>query len=473
MDYEKLGLRVGLELHRQLETHKLFCACPSVLHEREADFKIKRYLRASKSELLEKDVVAEFEEAKGRYAIYEGYHDNTCLVELDEFPPYEINKEALNVALQVAMLLNMKIVDAVQVMRKQVLDYSNTSGFQRTALIARNGYIIINNKEIPIQTLCLEEDAARKISETKEYVVYRLDRLGIPLIEIATAPHITLPEEAKEVAAFIGMVLKSTGKVKSGIGSIRQDLNVSIAKGARIEIKGVQDLKSIPKVIELEVERQLELIKRGKKVVPEVRKANPDCTTSFLRPMPSAARMYVETDHPIIPITKEMLSKIKLPELLTEKAMKLEKDYGIASHLAREIVEKNISLHEFFVKGLDYEFIAKVLVEMPKELKSRYSLDASKLHENHFKDVLKAIAKYNIPKKAALEMLADIIKHGKFELKKYTPASLDEVEKYVKEVISKHRDLSFNALMGMVMKKFYGKVDGKKVAELIKKHFQS
>ena len=151
-------------------------------------------------------------------------------------------------------------------MRKQVLDYSNTSGFQRTGLLARNGYVNIKNNAIEIATICIEEDAARKISEDSNKVVYRLDRLGIPLIEIATAPDIKTPEEAREVAAHIGMILKSTGKFKGGIGTIRQDLNVSIKNGARVEIKGVQELKHIPRIIENEIKRQSEIISKGKKV---------------------------------------------------------------------------------------------------------------------------------------------------------------------------------------------------------------
>src|SRR3989338_3419565 len=149
-------------------------------------------------------------------------------------------------------------------MRKQVLDFSNTSGFQRTALIALNGFM--ENSKIGIESITLEEDSARKINETKDAVTYRLDRLGIPLIEIATKPDIKTPQQAKEVASYLGMLLKSTGNFKSGIGTIRQDINLSILNNPKVEIKGIQDLHSIPLVIENEVKRQLSLIKNNKKI---------------------------------------------------------------------------------------------------------------------------------------------------------------------------------------------------------------
>src|SRR3989344_114613 len=253
-DYKELGLKAGLEVHFQLDTkNKLFCHCKTDLIEKKPDFTVKRYLRPVLSEVREKDIVAEFEEAKKRYAVYEAYDHETCLVELDDEPPHEINKEALEIALQVAKLLNAEIVDEIQVMRKQVLDYSNTSGFQRSCLIAYDGYINTKYGKVGISSISLEEDAARKINENKDYVIYRLDRLGIPLIEIATEADIVNPEQAKEVAAYIGMILNSTGKIKNILGGIRQDVNVSIKNGARTEIKGVQELSLIPLVMKSEI----------------------------------------------------------------------------------------------------------------------------------------------------------------------------------------------------------------------------
>ena len=180
---------------------------------------------------------------------------------MDEEPPHEINYDVLDTAILLSALLRAKPVDEIHIMRKTVIDGSNTSGFQRTALISTNGELKLRTGDkIGIQTICVEEDAARIISAKPDEVVYNLDRLGVPLIEIATAPQITSPEMAREVALTLGLLLRSTGKVKRGIGTIRQDLNVSIAHGARVEIKGVQELNLIAKAVENEVIRQVALL---------------------------------------------------------------------------------------------------------------------------------------------------------------------------------------------------------------------
>ncbi|WP_457556229.1 Glu-tRNA(Gln) amidotransferase subunit GatE [Candidatus Pyrohabitans sp.] len=253
-------LRVGFEVHQQLATRKLFCSCESELVEAEPELRIVRRLRPTQSELGEIDRAALQEYMKGRHYEYEVPEQVSCLVEMDEEPPHEVNREAVEVALQVALLLNAQPVDEIHFMRKLVIDGSNTSGFQRTAIVAMDGYIETSRGRVRIPTICLEEEAARKVREEGNRVVYRLDRLGIPLIEISTAPDITSPEEAREVALKIGEVLRATGKVRRGIGTIRQDINVSIQGGARVEIKGVQELNMIPKIVEGEVARQRKLI---------------------------------------------------------------------------------------------------------------------------------------------------------------------------------------------------------------------
>jgi len=185
-----------------------------------------------------------------------------------------MNREALSVALEVSLLLNAKPVDELQVMRKTVIDGSNTSGFQRTVLVALDGFIEAPGGRVGIPTVCLEEDAARKIKEEGSVTTYRLDRLGIPLVEIATSPDIKSPQHAREVAEKLGMVLRATNRVKRGLGTIRQDLNVSIRDGGRVEIKGVQDLRLIAKIVESEVRRQLMLIEAGDEL--RRRKVSPD-----------------------------------------------------------------------------------------------------------------------------------------------------------------------------------------------------
>ncbi|RPI39780.1 MAG: Glu-tRNA(Gln) amidotransferase subunit GatE [Methanoregulaceae archaeon] len=254
MDYKATGLVAGIEIHQQLDTgEKLFCHCPTTLREiAEHNGEFCRYLRATVSEMGEIDRAAQEEMKHDRMFRYYTY-DTTCLVENDEEPPAPVNDEALSVCLMIAKMFAMTPVPQVHTMRKLVIDGSNTSGFQRTALIAFNGALPDGGL---IETICLEEEAAQRVKDE----VFSLDRLGIPLVEITTSPCMHTPEDVQKMAEHIGMVLRSTGKVKRGLGTIRQDVNISIAQGARVEIKGVQELDLIAEVVRREVQRQQSLL---------------------------------------------------------------------------------------------------------------------------------------------------------------------------------------------------------------------
>lgn len=263
IDYDKLGLKVGLEIHQQLDTSaKLFCKCKPELFKEEPEITFLRKLRPTQSELGQIDPAAYFEFQKGVKILYEANRATSCLVEMDEEPPHPLNMEAVEIALTVALMIKAKPVDEIHVMRKTVIDGSNTTGFQRTCVVALKGVVKVGEKIVPIEHVSLEEDAARKMGEEEDNIIrYRIDRLGIPLIEIATAPVINSPKEAGEIALAIGTILRATGRVKRGLGTIRQDINISIPNGALIEIKGLQELELLPLVVEYEVQRQLNLIK--------------------------------------------------------------------------------------------------------------------------------------------------------------------------------------------------------------------
>ncbi len=479
IDYKNLGLKIGLEVHRQLDTHKLFCNCASVLRSDKPDIKINRKLRPVKSEIMEFDIVADFERKKRKYYVYESYFDTNCLVELDEEPPHQINQEALDIGLKISLLFNCDIVDEIQIMRKQVLDGSNTTGFQRSALIAMNGYIKNRGKKINIISVCLEEDAARKINETNEYVVYRLDRLGIPLIEIVTGPDIRDPVQAKEVAEYIGAILKST-KVKSGIGSIRQDLNLSIKCGEKIEIKGVQDLRSIPNIIENEITRQFKIINTGKKINSEVRKACDDNTTSYIRPMSGGSRIYIETDVKPIRVTKRMIKQIELPVTIYDKQKKFIDKFGLSNQLARNICNsKYAMLFESIVNELkiDPTFVANCFTGTLKELE-REKLKIENISILEFKEFFKKIGNNEFPKSKTKEILKSMSfgKNLKDLLKDFKKISLEELDKIIDEEAIKRTDIigndekrAFKKLMGPIMHRVNARIDEKLVVIRLKK----
>ncbi len=607
MDYEKIGLRVGIEIHQQLDTkHKLFCYCPTVQRVVEdSNFEFFRYLRLKKSEIGEEDRAAKEEVMRSKRFVYKSY-DTTCLVEADEEPPRELNMEALKIAILIGRMLNMEFVDEVHVMRKIVIDGSNTTGFQRTALIAFDGWIEVDGERIGIATLCLEEEACKKIEDRGSIVIYSLDRLGIPLVEIGTKPDITTPKMAKAVAKKLGMILRSTGKVKRGLGTIRQDVNISIRDGARIEIKGVQDLDILDKIVEYEVLRQINLLKirdelkgrnaevvekifdvtevfgktkskviskaigKGGKVkaillrrfagivgkeiqlgrrlgtefadiaktfglggifhtdelpkygiseeevvklkrrvgaseedavviacgeeervnralsriierakycligVPEeTRKANEDGTTSYLRPLPGAARMYPETDVPPVRITEDML-EVEIPELIEDRARRYMEVYGLSYDLAYTIADsEHYHLFEEFAERMAPTVVARVLHIIPAELK-KDGYDFEVLGERHFKIVLELIAEGKIAKEGAEEALKIFCQNPNASVDEILSslAKSEDLDEYIVRIVEEKKDLikergehAFKPLMGLVMKEFRGKVDGKVIAE--------
>jgi len=252
----EIGLKVGLEIHQQLDTgKKLFCNCKSV-EDDEYTSKFSRNLRATKSELGKIDPAALFEDTKSKTIIYYANPNSSCLVEKDEEPPHDLNDDAKNTALLIGSALNSKIFSEIHVMRKTVVDGSNTSGFQRTMLVAQGGHIEVEGKKVGVQSICLEEDAAKIIKDEGGNRFFSLDRLGVPLVEIALEPVTDSAESIRKIALTLGRLLRVTKKVARGIGTIRQDVNVSIAGGGVIEVKGVQQLDQLEKIIEFEAKRQ-------------------------------------------------------------------------------------------------------------------------------------------------------------------------------------------------------------------------
>jgi len=259
--YKDLGFKCGLEIHQQLDTEKkLFCRCKTVLHNEKPDATILRHMRPTLSELGEYDGTALMEFKTKKNVTYELYNDTVCTYEMDDTPPFKLNEQALDIALEIGLMLNCNIVDEIHISRKQYLDGSIPTGFQRTGIIGVEGEIPYKNKKIGIIQLGLEEDACREISDKGHEIIFRTDRLSIPLVEVVTYPDIKTPSEAVEVAELIGRLLRSTAKVRRGLGSTRQDVNVSIKVGTRIELKGISKLQHIKDAVANEAERQKALL---------------------------------------------------------------------------------------------------------------------------------------------------------------------------------------------------------------------
>ncbi len=617
MDYEKIGFKAGLEIHQQLDTHKLFCKCQSVIKE-DGNYSFGRFLRPTQSELGDVDKAALAEAKKNRYFLYTASYESTCLVEADEEPPHEANSEAIDICLTTAVLMNATLVDEIHFMRKIVIDGSNTGGFQRTALVAVGGKI----DDVGIQIIALEEDAARKIEEKGRIVNYGLDRLGIPLIEIATGPDIKNPTHAKEIAERIGLLLRATGKTKRGLGTIRQDLNVSISKGERVEIKGIQSLSSLSKVAEKEVLRQIGLInikeilkettekkdlediklvdissylknsksnivqkllkegcakafklpgfkgllkindtklgkefavhakiatgiggiihsdelpgygieqkevdklstilqlkendalviaigkenvvdnalkvviERAKKVIDgvpnEVRRALPDDTTEFMRPMPGAARMYPETDVQPIRITKDYIDRIKnnLPEKPEEKHKRFMKEYLINDEQTKQILSSGYEIDfEKLVKEFPEQknVIIRTFLNTFSELEKE-NIDINIVDEKMLVNIFSALTSGKYSKEAIPEILKYLIVNPKNSIEEaiktcgLCATDTRKIEEIVKKIVLEKIDIvkqkgleAVKPLMGTVMNELRGKADGKTINEILKKEIE-
>lgn len=623
-DYNTVGLKCGLEIHQQLDSkEKLFCRCPTnTRNVDDSNFEFFRFLRPVSSEIGETDRAAIEQSQLNKKYCYKAY-DSTCLIENDDEPPSETNKEALNIALTIAKLLHMHPVDQMHVMRKMVVDGSNTSGFQRTAFLAKDGYLTTSEGQVKIDVLCLEEEACQKIEDKGDTIVYSLDRLGIPLVEIGTAPDIISPAHAKETAQYIGMLLRSTGNVKRGIGTIRQDVNISISKGSRVELKGVQSLDILELLVEREVERQMNLlsikdelfakkviiqdeiydisfiftkttskviqkalkkgkvlaiklpgfagfvgreiqpgrrlgtefsdraktagvggifhtdelpnygitsqevkelryavyaededavvivadeeqyaikaiknvIQRAKEVlmgVPEeTRKALPDGNSSYLRPLPGAARMYPETDVPQINISNEYFETIEVPELLTEKSKKFVSQFNLNNDLANRIVYSHyLCLFEDLAtkysqgKYITPTILCRTFTGILPELK-RDNIKIENLQNSHFIEIFDLIEKGIFSKEGIdpiLRLLAEspqLSSEEAVERAGLSNVSEDEIINIIEQTIKQRQDFvqekgiaAVGPLMGIVMSHVRGKVDGKIISDMLKKQIK-
>jgi Glu-tRNA(Gln) amidotransferase subunit E-like FAD-binding protein len=477
VDYSNLKFKSGLEIHQQLDAdgRKLFCDCPSILRNDEPDFLVERKLHAVAGESGEVDKAAQYQADLKKEFVYQGYKSNSCLIELDEEPPHNINEEALKIALQISLLLNCTILPLTQIMRKTVIDGSNTSGFQRTVLIARGGYVETSYGKVGIDTICLEEDSARKVKTDGNKVYWNLDRLGIPLVEIATAPDIKSAEQAKEVALHIGDVLRSC-KVKRGIGTIRQDVNISIMNENRVEMKGVQDMRTFVKTIENEVVRQKYLHDNGKPTQAEVRNSLADGASEFLRPMPGADRMYPETDLPLLKISRDFINEIKkdLPKLRTDIAGEL-KEKGLSDEMIKLVLGED-KIEEFKILADMYNnlnFVAKMIFLFPKEISSKTEKkleEVENILQEYYSDILNKIKKKKITEGEVKNIMIKLVNGENFEdILNAEKADNSEIEEKILKIIKGKPELNANAYMGLVMAEMKGKINGKEAMEIIKK----
>lgn len=484
MDYESIGLKAGLEIHQQLDSGKLFCNCPGYLRADEPHFVVKRKLHGVAGETGEVDAAVKYEASFDKEFVYQGYLDSTCLIELDEEPPKLANSDALKEAIKIACLLNCEIYQNTQVMRKTVIDGSNTSGFQRTFLIAHDGFVDTSFGRVPIDTIALEEDSARPFGgngeeENPNTKTYRLDRLGIPLVEITTSPAMSNPDEIKEAALKIGEILRVC-KVKRGIGTIRQDLNISIKGHDRVELKGFQDPRMMIETVDKEIERQKKDIAEGKKE-GAVRGTLPDGTSKFNRPMPGKARMYPETDLPLVYVSRDLINEVKrnLPKLRSEIRDELKKK-GLSDEMINLVLDGNLDEFEVLLQVYDKDanLVAKMVTLWRNEFSSRYkkSFEEIKtiLNEVVLEKVLDAVVEGKINEGDVKPVLVKVVEGTPVE-KALIVEKVDDnaLEEAIAKIVAEKPGLRAGAYMGAIIQKLGANVDKRKAMEILSKLVKS
>ena len=261
--YYELGFMSGLEIHQQILTEKkLFCHCPAGRYQQDGEYdaELIRHMRPTLSELGEYDGTALMEFKTRKTVVYRIANETACTYDVDDTPPFKVNRQALEIALEIALLLQTNIVGELHITRKQYLDGSIPTGFQRTAIVGIEGRLPLQSKTVRVIQLSVEEDACREVSDVGHVRVYTTDRLGMPLVETVTYPDMKTPDEVAEAAHYIRFLCRSTGKVRTGIGAAREDVNVSVRGGTRVEIKGVSHIRYIPELVHNEAFRQHSLL---------------------------------------------------------------------------------------------------------------------------------------------------------------------------------------------------------------------
>jgi glutamyl-tRNA(Gln) amidotransferase subunit E len=288
-DYGEVGFRSGLEIHQQLLTEKkLFCRCPAGRYSEKYDAEILRHMRPTLSELGEYDGTALMEFKTKKEIIYRINRETVCTYEMDDTPPFMMDEQALDQALGVAMLYSLNLVDELHIARKQYLDGSIPTGFQRTTIVGVNGFVPYKDRRISVVQLGLEEDACREVSDVGHRRTYLTDRLGMPLIETVTGPDMRTPQEVADVAQILRRLVRSTGTVRTGMGAAREDVNVSVRGGTRVEIKGVPRIPRIPLLTYHEAMRQWNLLRlreelRGRGITAETFRSGSEDVTRILQ----------------------------------------------------------------------------------------------------------------------------------------------------------------------------------------------
>ena len=422
-----------------------------------------------------------------------------------------LNKQVLNYAMAVGIATNCDITRYSKFDRKNYFYPDNPQNYQISQLyapICRNGHVDIldengNEKSVGIHEIHMEEDAGKLIHDESDGVTYvDYNRSGVPLIEIVSEPDMRSATEVINYLEKLRQTIQYLGAsdCKLNEGSMRADVNVSVRPygseefGTRTEMKNLNSFKAITRAIENEVDRQIDLIESGEKVIQETRRW--DDIKGYSYPMRSKEdamdyRYFPEPDLGPISVKEEWITEIKnnQPELAQEKRERYIKEYSLPEYDATQLTSEK-SLADLFEKiletGANPKKVSNYLMGetmrllkeqekevddinfSPKHLGTLIKLqEEGKINSNMAKEIFEHIFNEDIDPEVYVKEHGLQMESNEDELKDIIKKVIDDNPKSVEDY-NNGKEKAIGFLVGQTMKLTKGKANPGMVNKLLK-----
>ena len=421
-----------------------------------------------------------------------------------------LNKEAVNMGILTGLALNCTIPSRCKFDRKQYFYPDLPKGYQISQYdepICVGGYLEINGKKIGITRAHLEEDAGKLVHAGADglagssYSLVDLNRAGTPLLEIVSEPDMRSSDEARAYMEELRNIVRYIGVCDGNLeeGSMRCDANISVMPkgskefGTRAEIKNVNSFSALQRAIEYEIERQIEIVEEGGKVVQETRLWDDNFReTRSMRGKEDAHdyRYFPEPDLMPLEISREWVEEIraKMPELPSQKRARYQ-ELGLSEYDANVIVDQ-MSLALFFDRVLELGATPKAAVnfimgEIAAYLKEeKLDINETKLTPENLAELISLIEKKIISNNIGKQIIVDMLKDGTSAKEIVEKKGLSQITdtSAIKEICQKVVDANpaqvtsykggkvqlFGFFVGQVMKETKGRANPQVVNELLK-----
>jgi aspartyl-tRNA(Asn)/glutamyl-tRNA(Gln) amidotransferase subunit B len=454
-NYNNYEAVIGIEIHVQLNTEeKLFCYCSNIP------------LASQNTNIC---------------PICCGYPGTLPL----------LNKEAITSAIKCALGINAKINPMSMFARKHYFYADLPKGYQisqHDKPFCEEGYIHLDTpdkKKISIQRMHIEEDAGKNIHEENESLI-NLNRAGTPLLEIVSYPDLSSPEEVSSYLKIMHGIMTTLGITTGSMeeGAFRADTNISVRKkgetklGTKCELKNINSFKFIKDATEYEINRQINLLEKGEKIVQQTRLWDTKKKESYPMREKETVDDYHYLEDPDLPpvyIREEDIETIRkeIPELPQKRQERFEKEYQLLPDDAK-ILSSHKDLGAYFeaayatyrAKGV-VQWILRELLRKIKE--EKLSFEEIPFSSRFLGNLVKYIDEKKVTRKTAIDVFEKTFRSGEDPIafiKKHnletTLLSLEEIEKIVIELLQKNPETvkeykegktkAKGFLMGIIMK---------------------